>query len=186
MYSYNLLISVAHTQQSVDIRCRVLSTQANNEATQPLENSQDPLGNTYENMYLHPLIPLLCSENEELEKRGKEIIELTEELAAVELEDNHLISSVDGHSVADVASPLDTFEPPLSSPGPTDHLESELLSAGSLDESQDSVDGSLDNASLQSCVDTKEEHLESSVTDESLNPVDSEEAAVREVEDNGS
>ncbi|KAM5192361.1 coiled-coil domain-containing protein 149 isoform 2-T2 [Mantella aurantiaca] len=180
----------AHRQQSVDIRYNDLSTKANHETTQPLENSQDPLGNTYENMYLHPLIPLLCSETEELEKRGKEIIELTEELAAVELEDNHLISSMEGHSVAStvlhVAPVLDSFEPPLSSPGPTEHLESEVLSAGSLDESQDSADGNLDSAGLQNCVDTKEGLLESSATDESLKPVDSDESFGKGVEENGS
>ncbi|XP_018421062.1 PREDICTED: coiled-coil domain-containing protein 149 isoform X2 [Nanorana parkeri] len=176
----------AHRQQSIHKRCSDLSTQANNETTQPLENSQDPLGNSYENMYLHPLIPLLCSEKEELEKRGKEIIELTEELAAVELEDNHLISSVGGHSVADVAPPLESFEPPLSSPVPTDQLEADVLSAESLDESQDSVDGSLDSAGLQNCVDTKERLLESSVTEESLKPVGSDESVGKGVDENGS
>ncbi|XP_072262477.1 coiled-coil domain-containing protein 149 isoform X3 [Pyxicephalus adspersus] len=180
------LLYQAHRQQSVDVRCGDLSTRAKNETRQPLENSQDPLGNPYENMYLHPLIPLLCSEKEELEKRGNEIIELSEELAAVELEDNQLISSVEGHSVADVAPSLDSFEPPLSSPGLTDHSESELLSAGSLDESQDSADGSIDSAGLQGCVDTKEGLLESSKTDESIKPTDSDESVGKEVEENAS
>ncbi|XP_073465346.1 coiled-coil domain-containing protein 149 isoform X2 [Aquarana catesbeiana] len=176
----------AHRQQSVDIRCSDLHMQTNKETTQPLENSQDPLGNTYENMYLHPLIPLLCSEKDELEKRGNEIIELTEELATAELEDNHLINSVKGHSAADVAPPLDNFEPPLSSPGLADQLGSEVLSAGSLDESQDSADGSLDSAGLQNCVDIKEGFSEFSVTEESSKPLASDESVGKGAEENGS
>ncbi|CAI9583144.1 unnamed protein product [Staurois parvus] len=176
----------AHRQQSVDIRCSDLRMQANNETTQPLENSQDALGNTYENMYLHPLIPLLCSETEELEKTGKTIIELTEELAAAELEDNHLINSVEGQNVADVTPPLDSFEPPSSSSELADHLESEILSAGSLEESQDSADGSLDSSGLQNCVDTKEGLSESSAMDELTKLLSSDESVGKEVEKKGS
>lgn len=165
--------------------------QTNKETTQPLENSQDPLGNTFENMYLHPLIPLLCSEKDELEKRGTEIIELTEELATAELEDNHLVNSVKVHSAADVADadvapPFDNFETPLSSPGLADQLGSEVLSAGSLDESQDSADGSLDSAGLQNCVDIKEVLSESSLTEESSKPLASDESVGKGVEENGS
>ncbi|XP_040191112.1 coiled-coil domain-containing protein 149 isoform X3 [Rana temporaria] len=174
----------AHRQQSVDIRYSDLHMQTNKETTKPLE--KDPLGNTFENMYLHPLIPLLCSEKDELEKRGTEIIELTEELVTAELEDNHLVNSVKGHRAADVAPPFDNFETPLSSPGLADQLGSEVLSAGSLDKSQDSADGSLDSASLQNCVDIKEGLSESSLTEESSKPLASDESVGKGVEENGS
>ncbi|KAM4709729.1 coiled-coil domain-containing protein 149 isoform 2-T2 [Discoglossus pictus] len=111
----------ARRQPSVEICSSALEISTKNETTQLLENSQDPLGNTYENMYLHPLIPLLASEKEELEDRGKKILELTEELAAVELEEDSFESPAGSHSaetsqpfIGDMESPLfisETSEP---------------------------------------------------------------------------
>ncbi|XP_068134283.1 coiled-coil domain-containing protein 149 isoform X2 [Hyperolius riggenbachi] len=175
----------AHRQPSVDNRSSNLRNKAK-EPTQPLENSQDPLGNTYENMYLHPLIPLLCSEKEELEKRGKEIIELTEELAEVELEDNHLINSVTRHGAADVSPPPDSFEPPLSSPGPTGQTETQESAPASLDESPESADGSFEESiGLLNYVDTKEGQSETSEIDETLK-LNGEESVDKEMQNDGS
>ncbi|KAM9330370.1 LOW QUALITY PROTEIN: coiled-coil domain-containing protein 149 [Gastrophryne carolinensis] len=174
--SHKPLTNEAHRQPSIEIHSSNLGMQVNNETSQLLENSQDPLGNTYENMYINPLIPLLSSEKEELEKRGKEIIELTEKLAVAELEDNNHIDAVDEHSVADVPPSIEVFEPPLSSPGPTDES-----SAASLDESQESADGSLESIAVQNSEETKEQP-DSSVTDQNSGN----ESVGKELEDNGS
>ncbi|XP_077136072.1 coiled-coil domain-containing protein 149 isoform X3 [Ranitomeya variabilis] len=152
---------------------------------QLLENSQDPLGHTYENMYLHPLIPLLCSEQKELETSGEQIIDLAEELASVEMEENHMISSDGGHTIAEDPPPLDSFDTPSSSPEPTEKLEEELLSPSSLDVTQETVDDSLENIVLENDSDRKNDYSVSPELDEhSMTVCNSE--SVQSTDDQGS
>ncbi|XP_069600756.1 coiled-coil domain-containing protein 149 isoform X1 [Ranitomeya imitator] len=151
---------------------------------QLLDNSQDPLGHTYENMYLHPLIPLLCSEQKELETSGEQIIDLAEELASVEMEENHMISSEGGHTIAE-DPPLDSFDTPSSSPEPTEKLEEELLSPSSLDVTQETVDDSLENIVLENDSDRKNDNSVSPGLDEpSMTVCNSE--SVQSTDDQGS
>ncbi|XP_063777940.1 coiled-coil domain-containing protein 149 isoform X3 [Pseudophryne corroboree] len=160
----------AHRQPTVEICSSDLGMLAKNEDTQLLENSQDPLGNTYENMYLHPLIPLLCSEKGELEKTGKQIVELTAKLEAVELE-NHLVGSVEGHTTAGGQPSLDSSETPLSSPGLAEELEVEVLSAATPDETIEPADDSSESIGLEKYSDIKDDLSPSSDIDESLKNV---------------
>ncbi|XP_075050840.1 coiled-coil domain-containing protein 149 isoform X3 [Mixophyes fleayi] len=172
----------AHRQPTVEICSSDLGMLAKNETTQLLESSQDPLGNAYENMYLHPLIPLLCTENEELEKTGKQIIELTETLAAVELEN---LSSVEGHTITGDPPFLDGLESPLSSPGATEKLEAEDLPAAAPEETQESTDGSLESIGLENCLDLKDDQSVSPDMDETLKCVFNLESD-KSMQDNGS
>ncbi|XP_053560065.1 LOW QUALITY PROTEIN: coiled-coil domain-containing protein 149 [Bombina bombina] len=103
----------AHRQPSVELYSPASEMSTKNETSQVLENSQDPLGNTYENMYLHPLIPLIVSEKQEIEERGKKIIELSEELAAVELEENCFEGPVESQISIVVQPHVDNLESPL-------------------------------------------------------------------------
>ncbi|CAH2299923.1 Hypothetical predicted protein [Pelobates cultripes] len=107
----------AHRQPSLDLCSTALEMTAKSETNQQLENSQDPLGNAYENMYLHPLIPLFSSEKEQ---RGKQIVELADELSSVELEESLLQSPVDNQIVSISQDPLASLVSPLSSPGLSD------------------------------------------------------------------
>uniref|UniRef100_A0A8C5LVB7 Coiled-coil domain containing 149 n=1 Tax=Leptobrachium leishanense TaxID=445787 RepID=A0A8C5LVB7_9ANUR len=108
----------AHRQPSIERCSTAVEMTTRSDTTQQLENSLDPLGNAYANMYLHPLIPLFCSE--EKEQQGKQIVDLAEELSAVELDDDLLKSPIDSPSVAIGQNPLDGLDSPLSSPGLTD------------------------------------------------------------------
>ncbi|KAG9479658.1 hypothetical protein GDO78_011601 [Eleutherodactylus coqui] len=176
----------AHRQPDVERCSSDVSIPAKKESNQLLENSQDPLGNTYENMYLHPLIPLLCSEKQDLEKTGEQIIDLAEELASVELEENHIVSSEGGDAISEEPPPLDGLETPLSSPEPTKKLEQEPLSPSSLDETPETGDPSLESIALENGLDRKDD--QSAVAhelDESLKSLCSSES-VQLTEDHGS
>lgn len=162
------LTYAAHRQPDVERCSSDMGMPAKKESKQLLENSQDPLGNTYENMYLHPLIPLLCSEKKDLEKTEDQIIDLDEELASVELEENHIISSEEGHTIAEDPPPLDSFETSLSSPEPTEKLEEELLSPSSLDETPETVEDSLESIVLENSLDRMDDQAASPELDESL------------------
>ncbi|XP_063313916.1 coiled-coil domain-containing protein 149 isoform X2 [Pelobates fuscus] len=116
----------AHRQPSLDLCSTALEMTAKSETNQQLENSQDPLGNAYENMYLHPLIPLFSSEKEQ---QGKQIVELADELSSVELEESLLQSPVDNQIVSISQDPLASLVSPLSSPGPSDTSETPILPA---------------------------------------------------------
>ncbi|XP_040274955.1 coiled-coil domain-containing protein 149 isoform X1 [Bufo bufo] len=163
----------AHRQPDVERCSSDVGKPVKKDSNQILENSQDPLGNTYENMYLHPLIPLLCSEKKHLENVGEQIIDLAEELTPVELEENHIISSGEGHTIAEDPPPLDSFETPLSSPEPTVKLEEERSSSSSLDGTQGTVDLSLENNEnkLENGLDRKDNQSKSPELDESLESV---------------
>ncbi|XP_044152455.1 coiled-coil domain-containing protein 149 isoform X2 [Bufo gargarizans] len=167
----------AHRQPDVERCSSDVGKPVKKDSNQILESSQDPLGNTYENMYLHPLIPLLCSEKKHLENAGEQIIDLAEELPSVELEENHIISSGEGHTIAEDPPPLDSFETPLSSPEPTVKLEEERLSPSSLDGTRGTVDISLENNEnkLENGLDRKDnldESLESVCNSEIVQSTD--------------
>ncbi|XP_073430784.1 coiled-coil domain-containing protein 149 isoform X2 [Dendrobates tinctorius] len=160
------LIYEARRQPDVE-RCPTdVGMPTKKKSNQLLENSQDPLGDTYENMFLHPLIPLLCSEQKELDKSGEQIIDLAEELASVEMEENHMIGSGEGHNIAEDTPPLDSFDTPSSSPEPTGKLDEELLSPSSLDVTQETVDDSLENIVLENDSDRKNDYSASPELDE--------------------
>ncbi|XP_053314313.1 coiled-coil domain-containing protein 149 isoform X2 [Spea bombifrons] len=118
------LIYEAHRQPSIEICSTALEMTAKNETTQQLESSQGPLGNAYENVYLHPLIPLLGSDKEH---HGKQIVELAEELSAVELEEDPLQSLAETHNVATCYTPQSSFDSPLCSPVLTDTMKMETF-----------------------------------------------------------
>ncbi|XP_069833585.1 coiled-coil domain-containing protein 149 isoform X2 [Dendropsophus ebraccatus] len=165
------LIYEAHRQPDVERCSGDVAIPTKKESSKVLENSQDPLGNTYENMYLHPLIPLLSSEKKDLEKAGEKIIDLAEELASVELEENHIVSSEEGQTLAEEPPPLDSFETPLSSPEHTENLEEDQLSPSSMDETQETIDDSSESIALENGLDIKDEQSASSGLDESLKTV---------------
>ncbi|KAG8591589.1 hypothetical protein GDO81_000230 [Engystomops pustulosus] len=161
----------AHRQPDVERCSNDLGMTAKKESKLIMKNSQDPLGNSYKNMYLHPLMPLMCSEKKDLEKTEEQIIDLAEELASVELEDNHIISSGDGHTVEEEPPPLDSFETSLSSPEPTEKLEEELFSPSSLDETPETADQSLESIELENGLDRKDDRSVSPEPEESLEGV---------------
>nr|XP_033804234.1 coiled-coil domain-containing protein 149 isoform X2 [Geotrypetes seraphini] len=68
-----------------------------------------------EHMHVHPLLPQITSADEEIDRRGSEIIQLTEELAAAELGSNSLGSPTEGQSTAE-------FNPQLSTSSEGDFL----------------------------------------------------------------
>ncbi|XP_075714886.1 coiled-coil domain-containing protein 149 isoform X2 [Rhinoderma darwinii] len=160
----------AHRQPDVERCSSDVGIPAKKESNQILENSQDPLGNSYENMYLHPLIPLLCSEKKDLEKTGEQIIDLAEELASVELEKSHIISPGEGHAIAVEPPSLNRFETPLSSLEPTGKLETELLLPSSFDDTPETVD-SLESIALENGLDRNDDQSASPELDESLKRV---------------
>ncbi|KAM3938172.1 coiled-coil domain-containing protein 149 isoform 3-T3 [Leptodactylus fuscus] len=174
----------AHRQPDVERCSNDLVRPTKKETNPPLENSQDPLGNTYENMYLHPLIPLLCSEKKDLEKAGEQIIDLAEELASVELEENHINSSEEGHTIAEDPPPLDSLETPVSSPEPTEKLEEEL-SPSSLDVTHETVEHSLESLALENGLDRIDDRSVSPEPDESVNSMCNSEN-VQSTDDHGS
>ncbi|KAM4053979.1 coiled-coil domain-containing protein 149 isoform 3-T3 [Anomaloglossus baeobatrachus] len=178
------LIYEARRQPDVE-RCPTdMGMPTKKKSNQLLENSQDPLGNTYENMYLHPLIPLLCSEKKDLEKTREQIIDLAEELASVEMEENH-ISPGEGHTIGEDPPNLDSFDTPLSSPEPTDKLEEDLLSPSSLDITQETVDDSLESIVLENGQEMKNDYCTSPELDEpSMSVCNSE--IVQSTDDQGS
>ncbi|XP_073502841.1 coiled-coil domain-containing protein 149 isoform X2 [Phyllobates terribilis] len=179
------LIYEARRQPDVE-RCPTdVGMPTKKKSNQLLENSQHPLGHNYKNMYLHPLIPLLCSEQKDLDKSGEQIIDLAEELASVEMEENHIRSSGGGHTIAEDPPPLDTFDTPLSSPEHTEKLEEELLSPSSLDVTQETVDDSLENIVLENGSDRKNDYSASPELDEpSMSECKSE--SVQSTDDQGS
>ncbi|MEE6462370.1 hypothetical protein FKM82_001569 [Ascaphus truei] len=142
-----------HRQPSVAIYSNALEITTKKETTQLLENSQDPLGNTYENMYLHPLIPLLCSEKEDIKQRGQQIVELTEELAAVTLEESSLESPAESPSTVIIQLQLGNLESPVSRPepsGPTDTIQAETVpAAGNSLQGTQSTEGTSGSAGLE-------------------------------------
>ncbi|XP_075424589.1 coiled-coil domain-containing protein 149 isoform X2 [Ascaphus truei] len=142
-----------HRQPSVEIYSNALEITTKKETTQLLENSQDPLGNTYENMYLHPLIPLLCSEKEDIKQRGQQIVELTEELAAVTLEESSLESPAESPSTVIIQLQLGNLESPVSRPepsGPTDTIQAETVpAAGNSLQGTQSTEGTSGSAGLE-------------------------------------
>ncbi|XP_071982100.1 coiled-coil domain-containing protein 149 isoform X2 [Engystomops pustulosus] len=161
----------AHRQPDVERCSNDLGMTAKKESKLIMKNSQDPLGNAYKNMYLHPLMPLMCSEKKDLEKTEEQIIDLAEELASVELEDNHIISSGDGHALEEEPPPLDSCETSLSSPEPTEKLEEELFSPSSLDETPETADQSLESIELENGLDRKDDRSVSPEPEESLESV---------------
>ncbi|KAM8939529.1 coiled-coil domain-containing protein 149 [Pelodytes ibericus] len=135
----------AHRQQpSIEICSTALDMMSKNETTQQLANSQDPLGNAYENMYLHPLIPLLCSEKEQ---RGKEIVELAEVMSAVELEADLFQSPVESQGVEINRTSHDILESLLASPVPIARIETEDQPSSEIihGETRDNKDGLTEN-----------------------------------------
>ncbi|KAM4807644.1 coiled-coil domain-containing protein 149 [Rhinophrynus dorsalis] len=115
----------AHRQPSAEI----LSTNKT-ETSQHLENSQDPLGNTYDNLYLHPLLPLLCPDKEDLEERGKQIVEQTEEQAAIEVEENSFEIPSESPSPIAEKPDLDNFVSTVSCPQPSgdrDKMQTDIM-----------------------------------------------------------
>ncbi|KAG8453557.1 hypothetical protein GDO86_000259 [Hymenochirus boettgeri] len=120
----------AHSQPSVDLGTSALDGRSKHETTKVLKNSQDPLGNTYENMYLHPLIPLLCQEREGLERQGKKHFQLIDDLANLEVEENQLEMSADSPSGGS-SQDNDNSESPLSSPDPSEPVnEQQMVTQG--------------------------------------------------------
>ncbi|CAN2388534.1 coiled-coil [Pristimantis euphronides] len=175
----------AHRQPDVERCTSDVNIPATKESNQLLENSQDPLGNTYENMYLHPLIPLLCSEKKDLEKAEEQIIDLAEELASIELEESQIVSSGEGHTIALDPPPLNSFETPLSSPEPTEKLEEELLSPSNLVETPETTDHSLETTALENGLDRKHDQPVSTELDESLKTFCNSES-IQSTDDDGS
>ncbi|XP_056411739.1 coiled-coil domain-containing protein 149 isoform X2 [Hyla sarda] len=176
----------AHRQPDVERCSSDIGIPSKKESSQLLESSQDPLGNTYQNMYLHPLIPLLSSEKNDLDKAGEKIIDLAEELASVELEENHIESFTEGDSpLVEEPPPLDSLETSSSSPELPRKLEEDQLSPSSLDETQETVDDSLESIALENGLDRRDEQSASPELDESLKSVcDSE--SVQLSDDHGS
>ncbi|XP_018084461.1 coiled-coil domain-containing protein 149-like isoform X2 [Xenopus laevis] len=147
----------AHSQPGVELGSPALDEGNNNEAAKQLQNSKDPLGNTYDNMYLHPYIPLLCQENEDLERQGQAIANLAQELTAAEIEETSFEIPADSQSTAssqenhnNIESPLSSLEPsgpvgekpPNTTPG--EECADEITASSNLDQSTEVEDNNKD------------------------------------------
>ncbi|XP_018091543.1 coiled-coil domain-containing protein 149 isoform X2 [Xenopus laevis] len=113
------LTNEEHGQPGVELGSPALDEGSDNEAAKQLANSQVPLGNTYDNTYLHPFIPLLCQENEDLERQGPEIAKMTQELTAGEIEETSFEIPPDSQSTASSQENHDNLQSPFSSPEPS-------------------------------------------------------------------
>ncbi|XP_067418665.1 coiled-coil domain-containing protein 149 [Emydura macquarii macquarii] len=95
------------------------------EAATVYDNSQANINNTNQNKPFHSSLPQFPSEEEEINKLRSEIIKLTEEQAAAELEGRRTESLPEGQSTMDQSefSSSSKGESPLSSPDPFDPTE---------------------------------------------------------------
>uniref|UniRef100_A0A8C0G9F6 Coiled-coil domain containing 149 n=1 Tax=Chelonoidis abingdonii TaxID=106734 RepID=A0A8C0G9F6_CHEAB len=95
------------------------------EAATVYDNSQANINNSNQTKPFHPSLPKVPSEEEEINSFGSEIIKLTEEQAAAELEGSRTESLPEGRSTMDQLelSSSSKEESPLSSPDPFNPVE---------------------------------------------------------------
>uniref|UniRef100_A0A8C8S866 Coiled-coil domain containing 149 n=1 Tax=Pelusios castaneus TaxID=367368 RepID=A0A8C8S866_9SAUR len=95
------------------------------EAATVYDNSQANINNSNQNKPFHSSLPQFPSEEEEINRLRSEIIKLTEEQAAAELEESRTESLPEGQSTMDQSefSSSSKGESPLSSPDPFDPTE---------------------------------------------------------------
>ncbi|XP_030419889.1 coiled-coil domain-containing protein 149 isoform X2 [Gopherus evgoodei] len=95
------------------------------EAAMVYDNSQANINNSNQTKPFHPSLPKVPSEEEEIKNLGSEIIKLTEEQAAAELEGSRTESLPEGRSTMDQSelSSSSKEESPISSPDPFDPVE---------------------------------------------------------------
>uniref|UniRef100_A0A8C3SN56 Coiled-coil domain containing 149 n=1 Tax=Chelydra serpentina TaxID=8475 RepID=A0A8C3SN56_CHESE len=95
------------------------------EATKIYDNSQANINNSNQNKPFHPSLPQFPSEEGEINSLGSEIIKLTEEQAAAELEGSRTESLPEGQSTMDQSELSSSSKEvsPLSSPDPFDPVE---------------------------------------------------------------
>ncbi|XP_074848662.1 coiled-coil domain-containing protein 149 isoform X2 [Carettochelys insculpta] len=96
------------------------------EAATVCNNSQANTNNSNQNKPFHPTLSQFPSEEEEINRLGSEIIKLTEEQAAAELEGSRTESLPKGQNTGHLSECSDSSkeESPLSSPDPFDPVES--------------------------------------------------------------
>uniref|UniRef100_A0A6I8QA72 Coiled-coil domain-containing 149 n=1 Tax=Xenopus tropicalis TaxID=8364 RepID=A0A6I8QA72_XENTR len=155
----------AHGQPGVELDSPASDEGGNNESTKELENSQDPLGNTYDNMYLHPFIPLMCQEKDDLERQGQEIAKLTQKLTQemTDVEGTSFEIPADGQSTASSQENHDNLDSPLSSPEPSRTMDEKHPDITPADENtvmvtQECTDNITASSSLDQCTEAEDDN----------------------------